>query len=72
MCLLSPQSIAQQTQNADDGFHIQPNKSIPTFIGFKKTVFYNKANNLPIFFTATDLSSPPPTYHQLRQLFLPA
>lgn len=60
MCLLSPQSIAQQTQNADDGFHIQPNKSILTFTGFKKTVFYNKANNLPILFTATDLSSPPP------------
>jgi len=56
MCLLSPQSVLQQTKRSTDGFQVFQNKGIFTFAGHKKTICYNQANNLPIFFTATDLS----------------
>jgi hypothetical protein len=59
MHLLSPQSILQQTKNNLDGFHVQAQKGIFTFSGFTKTIFYNSANNLPIFFTSTNLSTTP-------------
>jgi hypothetical protein len=60
MCLLSPQSVAQQTNNKNDGFHVHYQHGIFTFASFKKTIFYNSTSNLPIFFTSTDLNAPPP------------
>jgi hypothetical protein len=61
MCLLSPQAVAQQTTNPSDGFHALGLKGTFTFAGFVKTIYYNSTNNLPIFFTSSDLSySPPP------------
>jgi hypothetical protein len=60
MCLLSPQSVAQQTNNKNDGFHVHYQHGIFTFASFKKTIFYNTTNNLTFFFTSTDLNAPPP------------
>ncbi len=40
-----------------NGFHIQAQKGTFIFSGFTKTIFYNSANNLPIFFTSTNLST---------------
>jgi hypothetical protein len=60
MCLLSPQTIAQQTNHPLDGFHAKGSTGTFTFSGFHKTIFYNSKNNLPIFFTSPDLSNPLP------------
>ncbi len=59
MCLLSPQTIVQQTCNLLDGFHAKGSHGFFTFAGFHKTIHYNSKNNLPIFFTSSDLSHPP-------------
>jgi hypothetical protein len=56
MCLLSPQTITQQTNNLNDGFNAKGPHGIFTFAGFTKTIHYNSKNNLPILFTSTDLS----------------
>jgi hypothetical protein len=56
MCLLSPQSVLQQTKKPSDGFQIYADKGIFRFSGYQKTIYYNTTNNLPIFFTSTDLT----------------
>jgi hypothetical protein len=58
MCLLSPQQLLQQTNNIDDGFNIQNKYGTLRFSGHTKTIYYNKNNSLPIFFTAPKLTSP--------------
>jgi len=58
MCLLSPQHMAQQTSSSSDGFNSLGPFGVLTFSGFKRTIYYNHNNNLPILFLATDLSSP--------------
>lgn len=65
MCLLSPQSVAQVTQNSSDGFHAKSNHGIFTFAGFTKTIFYQSQNNLLIFFTSSDLTSITPNSSSL-------
>jgi hypothetical protein len=59
MCLLSPQHMSQQTCNPDDGFHCKNIHGVLTFAGHHRTIHYHHFNNLPIFFTATNLSSAP-------------
>jgi hypothetical protein len=59
MCLLSPQMIAQHTRQNSDGFNAKGLYGIFTFASFTKTIAYNSKNNLPIFFTSSDLSSSP-------------
>ena len=56
MCLLSPQSVSQQTNNTLYGYTVHAQHSTLTFSGYIKTFFYNSANNLPMFFTSTNLS----------------
>jgi hypothetical protein len=56
MCLLSLQTIAQQTPNPIDRFHAKGIYGIITFSGHHKTIFYNSKNNLPIFFTSIELT----------------
>jgi hypothetical protein len=58
MCLLSPQSVCQQTKLPSDGFQIYADKGVFTFAGYQKTIHYNQTNNLPIFFTSTNLATP--------------
>jgi hypothetical protein len=62
MCLLSPQSVAQQTTHTNDGFHVKSQHGIFTFAGFQKTIYYNSDNNLSIFFTSTDLHTIPSSF----------
>ena len=64
MCLISPQSVAQQTNNPLDGFHAKGSYGVFTFSGFVKTVYYNSKNNLPILFTSSVIDSlpSPPSY----------
>jgi hypothetical protein len=62
MFLLSPQSVAQQTTHTNDGFHVKSQHGIFTFAGFQKTIYYNSDNNLPIFFTSTDLHTIPSSF----------
>lgn len=57
MHLLSPQTIAQQTDNSLDGFHANGPHGIFTFAGFSKSIHYISKNNLPIFFTSSDFLS---------------
>jgi hypothetical protein len=57
MCLLSPQHMAQQTHNSADGF--ATNTGLLTFAGHKHTIHYNASNNLPIFFTSSNITSTP-------------
>jgi hypothetical protein len=40
-----------------DGFNSTRRLSILTFSGFKRTIYYNKNKNLPIFFLATNISA---------------
>jgi hypothetical protein len=58
MCLLSPQTIAQHTKHASDGFHATSNKGTFVLAGFHKTIFYYSHNNLRIFFASSNLSLP--------------
>jgi hypothetical protein len=59
MCLLSPQTVAQQTNNLHDGFIAKSSYGRLSFSGHTKTIHYNNHNNLPIFFMASVLSTPP-------------
>jgi hypothetical protein len=61
MCLLSPQTITQQTNNPLDGFHAKGIHGSFTFSAFHKTIHYNSKNNLPIFFTSSEIY---PILHQ--------
>lgn len=62
MRLLSPQTIAQQTCKLNDGFQAFGTYGSLHFVGRTKTIHYNNKNNLPIFFTASNLSNlPQPT-----------
>jgi hypothetical protein len=45
MCVLSPQHMAQRTQNSDDFF--SSNTGLLTFTGHKCTIHCNTSNNLP-------------------------
>lgn len=58
VCLLSPQTIAQQIQHSLDCFHANGSFSSSRFT---ETIYNNNKNNLPIFFTSSDLSSTPTT-----------
>jgi hypothetical protein len=58
MSLLSPQHIAQETKLSHDGFTVHASHGVLTFGGHQRTVLYNPTNNLPIFFTATNLDKP--------------
>jgi hypothetical protein len=57
MCLLSPQHMSQQTCHCTDGFHCKNTHDILTFAGYCHTIYYHYNINLPIFFTATNLTS---------------
>jgi len=59
MNLLSPQHLAQETYKPTDGFQVHSSHGCLTFAGHKHTVLYNPTNNLPIFFTATNLDRQP-------------
>jgi hypothetical protein len=59
MCLLSPQQLLQQTNQNNDGFIVKDTYGILHFSGYKKTIYYNSSNNLPIFFTAPKFTTPP-------------
>lgn len=59
MNLLSPQHLAQETYNPTDDFQVHSSHGCLTFAGHKHTVLYNPTNNLPIFFTATNLDRQP-------------
>jgi hypothetical protein len=52
MCLLSPQQLLQQTNQNNDGVIVKDTYGILHFSSYKKTIYYNSSNNLPIFFTA--------------------
>ncbi len=58
MCLLSPQQLLQQNKNDNDGFTIQDTNGTLHFNGHVKTIYYNKRNNLPIFFSTPQFTSP--------------
>ncbi|MFN9983233.1 MAG: hypothetical protein ACK53Y_25115, partial [bacterium] len=60
MRLLSPQTVAQQTNLSTDGFLAKGLQGTLTFSGFTKTIFYHRNPNLPIFFTAPNLSDSSP------------
>jgi hypothetical protein len=57
MCLLSPQHMAQNTNNVSDGFLSQGKFAVLTFSGHQRTIHYNSSNNLPIIFLASDFTS---------------
>jgi hypothetical protein len=59
MCLLSPQQLMQQTSKPRDVFTIQNHSGQLIFDGPIKMIYYNKNNNLPILFTASNLSTAP-------------
>jgi hypothetical protein len=65
MCLLSLQSVAQQTTNSNDGFLARCSHGKLIFSVHTKTIHYNSQTNLPIFFTASDLSYPAPNIQYL-------
>jgi len=50
--------VCQQTKLPSDGFQIYADKGVFTFAGYQKTIHYNQTNNLPIFFTSTNLATP--------------
>jgi hypothetical protein len=57
MCLLSLQQLMQQTSKPRDIFTIQHHSGQLIFDDHIKTIYYNKNNNLPIFFTASNLAT---------------
>jgi hypothetical protein len=59
MCLLSPQHMAHQTKNSEDGFIGKRKFGVLTFSGFRQTIYYNTINNLPIIFKTSNLSKFP-------------
>jgi hypothetical protein len=59
MCLLSPQHMAHQTKNSEDGFIGKRKFGVLTFSGFRRTIYYNTINNLPIIFKTSNLSKLP-------------